>query len=141
MKKLLPLLVLPLLGACAPTMSKAAAPINVSVNYTSGTVAASADNPVLVAVVAAATSAPTLPGRQAWRAEDVDRNSVVLRSNATSANTGNFNSFIGSLPQEMKFTFVSSGSTTIVNASYSSEYAAAAQYIFAQLDKRFRRVK
>ncbi|BDP41004.1 hypothetical protein DAETH_09730 [Deinococcus aetherius] len=143
MKKLLPLLVLASAVSCAPLPTQTVAPTRVTttVGYVTGTIPAGADNPVLAAVVSTAPTAPTTSGRQPWRAEEIERNQVVLRSNATSQNTSTFGSFIQTLPQEMTWGVISSGNTTTVTATYSSAYAATAQYIFDQLDKRFRRVR
>lgn len=119
--------------------SKAPTLITTSATYNTGVLQPGADNPVLAAVVAIAPTAPTEKNRQPWRAEEVERNSVVLRSNPNSINPATFS--LSNYPQEMSWNVISSGSTTTVTATYSSAYAAAAQYIFDALDKRFSRIK
>lgn len=143
MNKLLPLLLLAAAVSCAPLPTQRATPTRVttSATYVTGVNAAGTDNPVLAAVVAIAPTAPTSSGRQPWRAEEIERNQVVLRSNATSQITSNFEGFIQTLPQEMTWSVISAGNTTTVTATYSSAYAGTAQYIFDQLDRRFKRAK
>jgi hypothetical protein len=143
MKQLLPLLLLASTLACAPLPARTAAPTRVTTNitYTTPVTAANSDNPVLAAVVAFAPAAPTATGRQPWRAEVIERNQVVLRSNATAVDNSTPTAFILTLPYEMTFAAISSGTSTTLTATYSSAYAATAQYIIDQLDKRFTRVK
>jgi hypothetical protein len=144
MKNVLPILaLLPALGACAPLVTQTAAPtkVNTSVTYLTPASLAGQDNPVLAAVVGIAPSAPVTAGRQPWRAEEIERNSVVLRSNATRVDVSTTTRFIQTLPYEMSWNVISSGTQTTLNAVYSSQYAASAQYIFDQLDQRFSRVK
>jgi hypothetical protein len=142
MKQLFPLLLLATTLSCAPFPTRTAAPTRVTTNitYTIPT-PTNADNPVLAAVVAFAPAAPTTAGRQPWRAEVIERNQVVLRSNATAIDNSTGTSFFLTLPYEMTFAVISSGTTTTLTATYSSAYAATAQYIIDQLDKRFMRVK
>lgn len=140
-KRLLSLALIPALTACAP-MVTTTAPVqtNTTANYTTGVIAANADNPVLAAIVSIAPAAPvTGKNYQPWRAEEIERNSVVLRSHPASINPSVFS--LSNYPQEMSWNVISSGGTTTVSATYSSAYAAAAQYIFDQLDKKFSRVK
>lgn len=140
-KRLLPLALVPALVACAPVMqTKAPTQLTISVNYTTGPIQAGVDNPVLAAIVSIAPTAPaTGKNYQPWRAEEIERNSVVLRSHPTSINPTVF--ALSNYPQEMSWNVISSGGTTTVTATYSSAYAAAAQYVFDQLDKKFSRVK
>ena len=140
-KRLLPLILIPALTACAPTvMTSAPVRVNNSASYTNGIIAANVDNPVLAAIVSIAPTAPvTGKNYQSWRAEEIERNSVVLRSHPTSINPSVFS--LSNYPQEMSWNVISSGGTTTVSATYSSAYAAAAQYIFDQLDKKFSRVR
>lgn len=128
------------LAACAPT-TQAPTRVTTTYSYTTGTQRAGEDNPVLAAVVAIAPTAPTDRNRQPWRAEQIEGNSVVLRSNATRTNTGTFGSFVATLPQEMVWNVISASGVTTVTATYSSAHAATAGYIFDQLDRRFRRVR
>lgn len=151
MRRLLPLLILPVLGACAPLPARSTPPavqtapvatrVTTSVTYNTGVPRAGEDNPVLAAVVSIAPTAPVAQGRQPWRAEEIQSNSVVLRSNATAVNNASFETFMATLPLEMTFGVVRSGNATTVTATYSSAYAASAQDIFDKLDKRFSRVK
>lgn len=140
-KALLSLSLIVSLSACAPVMQRQA-PVQVTTTatYLSGPVTVGADHPLLAAVVAAAPRAPTTGmNRQPWRAEEIERNSVVLRSNPTSISTSPMLS-LNDFPQEMTWTAINSGSTTLVTATYSSTYAAAAQFIFGELGKTFRKV-
>lgn len=136
-----PIAVLALMSSCAPIMqTQAPTQVTTSATYTTGPVQAGADNPVLAAVVAIAPTAPvTAKNRQPWRAEEIERNSVVLRSNPSSINPSTFS--LSNYPQEMSWNVISTGGTTTITATYSSAYAATAQYIFDQLDKKFSRVK
>lgn len=128
-----------LLTACVPvTQQQAATQVNTSASYATGPLKAGEDNPVLAAIVGIAPTAPVEKGRQPWRAEEIERNSVVLRSNPSVTTTA---FALSNYPQEMSWNIVSSGGTTTVTAVYSSAYAAAADYIFAKLDQRFNRVK
>lgn len=143
MNRLLPLLLLASTISCAPLPTRTAAPTRVttSVIYTTGITAAGADNPVLAAVVAIAPTAPTTDtAHQPWRAEEIAANQVTIRSRATVQDTTTFNSFARTLPQEMTFTAISSSGTTTLTGTYSSAYAATAQFIFDQLARRFTRV-
>lgn len=142
MKALLPLLALAAAVSCAPLPTRMVAPtqLTTSVTYTTGVLALGADNPVLAAVVALAPTAPvTDKNRQPWRAEEIDRNQVTLRSNPTVINTSSFS--LRNFPQEMTFTTIYTGRTTILNGTYSSAYAATAQFIFDGVGKRFPRVR
>lgn len=140
-KRLLPLALIPALAACTPIMqTQAPTQVTTSATYNTGPVQAGADNPVLAAVVAIAPTAPvTAKNRQPWRAEEIEKNTVVLRSNPTSINPSTFS--LSNYPQEMSWNVISTSGTTTMTATYSSAYAAAAQYIFDALDKKFSRVK
>lgn len=141
MKALLPMLALASAVSCAPLPTRVAAPtqLTTSVTYTTGAIAPGADNPVLTAVVALAPTAPvTDRGRQPWRAEEIDRNRVTIRSRPTVVDVSSFS--LRSFPQEMTFTVISTGTTTTLNGTYSSAYAATAEFIFDGVGKRFPRV-
>ena len=139
-KALLSLSLIAVLPACAPAVQQAPVQVTNSATYTTGVVAAGADNPILAAVVAAAPTAPTTGrNRQPWRAEEIERNSVVLRSNPVSISASPVFS-LNDYPQEMKWTVITSGGNTTVTATYSSAYAAAAQSIFDVLNKKFQKV-
>lgn len=128
-----------LLASCAPIQLKAApTQLTTTVSYNTGTPKAGEDNPVLSAIVGIAPTAPTDKGRQPWRAEEVERNSVVLRSNPTVTTTA---FALSNYPQEMSWNVISSSGVTTVTATYSSAYAATANYIFTKLDEKFTRVK
>lgn len=151
MRRFLPLLILPALGACAPLPARNAPPaaqpvpvatrVTTSVTYNTGVPRAGDDNPLLAAVVSIAPTVPVPQGRQPWRAEDIQSNAVVLRSNATAVDNSTFETFITTLPLEMTFGAIRSGNATTVTATYSSAYAAAVQDIFDKLDQRFSRLK
>ncbi|MDV6374166.1 hypothetical protein [Deinococcus arenicola] len=151
MHRLLPLLIIPVLGACAPLptlntppavqMAPVATRVTTSITYNTGVPKPGEDNPVLAAVVSIAPTAPVAQGRQPWRAEEIESNSVVLRSNATAVNNTNFETFMATLPLEMSFGAIRSGNTTTLTATYSSAYAASAQDIFDKLGRRFSRIK
>lgn len=146
MNKLL-LSLLPLtLAACtpAPTLTPKPAPVapaptrvTTILNYRTGPARAGEDNPLLAAVVSIAPSAPVLAGRQPWRAEEIQSNLVVLRSNAAAVNTTTFETMMATRPFEMSFNAVASGGTTTLTATYSSTYADTAQFIFDKLSARF----
>jgi hypothetical protein len=145
---LLPALLSLTLIACAPlptlsiTRPVAATPtptrVTTVLKYTTGTTRAGEDNPVLAAVVAIAPTAPVQARRQPWRAEDIQSNLVVLRSNATAVDSSTFESFMDTRPYEMSFNAIASGGTTTLTATYSSAYAATAQDIFDKLAKKFK---
>ncbi|WP_295815533.1 hypothetical protein [uncultured Deinococcus sp.] len=138
----LSLLLMPALAACAPTAGlPSPTRITTVVTYRTGVVAAGDDNPVLAAVVATAPTVPTLSGRLPWKAEEVEKNQVVLRSRAETVNTLSFGSSMRTMPYEMLFTVISSAGTTTLTATYSKSYEASAQAMFDQLDRRFPRVK
>lgn len=142
MRKLPVVVLAALLASCAPvTQQKAATQVTTTASYTTGTQKAGDDNPVLAAIVGIAPTAPTGKGRQPWRAEEIERNGLVLRSNASTTNVGSFGNFVATLPQEMSWNVISSAGVTTVTAVYSSAYADTADYIFAKLDERFSRVK
>lgn len=142
MKKLSIATIAALLASCAPvTHQQTATQVTTTASYNTGTMKAGDDNPVLAAIVGIAPTTPTGKGRQPWRAEEIERNSLVLRSNASTTNVGNFGNFVATLPQEMSWNVISSGGVTTVTAVYSSAYAATADYIFAKLNERFSRVK
>ena len=153
---LLSLPVLFLLGACAPLPTLGAVvrpPVATPVTtpgptrvttvlvYAMAATTASGDNPVLAAVVGIAPSAPTAQGRQPWRAEEIQSNLVVLRSNATTPDYTSFETSMASQPYEMSFGAISSAAQTTLTATYSSAYAATAQDIFSKLYKQFKRVQ
>ena len=148
--------VLFLLGACAPlptlttvTRPPIATPVTTPgptrvttvLVYATAAITASGDNPVLAAVVGFAPRAPTAKGRQPWRAEEIQSNLVVLRSNATAPDYTSFETSMASQPYEMSFNAISSAAQTTLTATYSSAYAATAQDIFSKLDKQFKRVQ
>ena len=91
--------------------------------------------------MATAPTVPTLSGRLPWKAEEVEKNQVVLRSRAETVNTLSFGSSMRTMPYEMLFTVISSAGTTTLTATYSKSYEASAQAMFDQLDRRFPRVK
>lgn len=128
------------LASCAPVVTSATpTQLTTTATYTTGTPKAGEDNPVLAAIVAIAPTAPvTESNRQPWRAEEIERNSVVLRSQPRTATTA-FS--LSNYAQEMSWNVISAGGTTTVTARYSSAYAAAASDIFAKLDAKFSRVK
>ncbi|CAM4143416.1 hypothetical protein [Deinococcus marmoris] len=128
------------LASCAPVVTSATpTQITMSASYTTGTLRAGEDSPVLAAIVAIAPTAPvTDSNRQPWRAEDIERNLVVLRSQPRTTTTA-FS--LSNFAQEMSWNVISSAGVTTVTARYSSAYAAAADHIFAKLDARFSRVK
>lgn len=137
MKSRLPLLALAaLLASCAPRVA-APTQLTTTARYTTGTPQTGEDNPVLAAIVAFAPSAPIGLNRQPWRAEEIERNSVVLRSNPRTT-TAAFS--LANYPQEMSWNVIATGGVTTVTATYSSAYAAAADDIFGKLDRRFPRV-
>ncbi|WP_412026648.1 hypothetical protein [Deinococcus yunweiensis] len=125
-----------LLASCAPRVA-APTQLTTSVRYTTGVPRAGEDNPVLAAIVAIAPTAPTDRNRQPWRAEEIERNSVVLRSRPTTT-TSAFT--LANYPQEMSWNVIATEGVTTVTATYSSAYAAAANDIFGKLDRRFTRV-
>ena len=120
--------------AIAPTQ------VTTSARYTTPPTATVDDSPLLAAVVSLAPAAPHNQDRQPWRAEEIARSSVALRSRATVIDTSTFESDFRSLPYEMSLNVISSGGITTLTATYSSAYAATAQYIFDGLDKRFKRL-
>ncbi|MBB6016925.1 hypothetical protein ACFP9V_03945 [Deinococcus radiopugnans] len=128
------------LAACAPTLnSTAPVQITTSVSYATQPPKAGEDNSVLAAIVAIAPTAPHEPTRQPWRAEDIERNSVVLRSNPNTVANTTFS--LANYPQEMSWNVISAGGITTVTATHSSAYAAAVSDIFAKLDAKFIRMK
>lgn len=138
MTRLFPLMLLATAVSCAP---RAAAPtqLTTTARYTTGIPRAGEDNLVLAAIVAIAPTAPvTSKNRQPWRAEDIQTNSVVLRSRPTTM-TSAFT--LANYPQEMSWNVIATGGVTTVTATHSSAYAATVQVIFDQLDKRFTRAK
>ncbi|PNY79196.1 hypothetical protein [Deinococcus koreensis] len=138
----LSLLLVPALAACAPTTGlPSPTRVTTVVTYRTGVVAAGDDNPVLAAVVATAPTIPTLPGRMPWKAEEIERNQVVLRSRAETVNTFSFGSTVRTLPYEMLFTVISSAGTTTLTGTYSKSYEVSAQALLNQLDRRFPRVR
>ncbi|GAA5534064.1 hypothetical protein [Deinococcus aluminii] len=140
--KLAPLAFLPLLGACAPVMTTAApTTVTTTAQYRAAPLRVGEDNPVLAAIVSLAPAAPRGEGRQPWRAEEIERNSLVLRSRAAVLNTRTFESTLRNLPYEMVFNAITATNVTTVTATYSSQHEETAQYIFGQLDKKFQRVK
>lgn len=128
------------LASCAPVVTSATpTQLTTSATYTTSTPTAGEDNPVLAAIVAIAPTAPvTDSNRQPWRAEEIERNSVVLRSQPRTTTTA-FS--LSNYAQEMSWNVINAGGTTTVTARYSSTYAAAASDIFTKLDAKFRRVK
>ncbi|WP_102126058.1 hypothetical protein [Deinococcus planocerae] len=135
------LLLLLLLAACAPvTTAQAPTTVTTTAQYRAAA-RANEDSPVLASVVSLAPAAPHAEGRQPWRAEEIQRNSLVLRSRAVVLNTRTFESTLRSLPYEMVFNVITANNVTTLTATYSSQHANTAQYIFDQLDKRFQRVK
>ena len=143
-------LVLQILGSCAPLPLRTTSParpaviaatqVTTTARYVSPPTAPGEDSPVLAAVVSLAPAAPRQPDRQPWQAEEIARNSVALRAHATVIDDSTFASSVHSLPQEMSFNVISSGGVTTLMAVYSSAYAATAQYVFDGLDKKFKRL-
>lgn len=126
-----------LLASCAPRVA-ASTQLTTTARYTTGTPRAGEDNPVLTAIVAIAPTAPvTDRNRQPWRAEDIQSNSVVLRSRPTTM-TSAFT--LTNYPQEMSWNVIATGGVTTVTATHSSAYVAAVDDLFRKLDLRFRRV-
>lgn len=127
------------LSSCAPLLTTST-PVKLTntVSYTTGILKLGEDNPVLAAIVAIAPTAPFDKGRQPWRAEEIERNSVVLRSHPTMI-TSSFS--LANIPQEMSWNVISASGVTTVTATYSSAYAATVDYIFSKLDAKFSRVK
>lgn len=142
MNRLLPLLLLAATVSCAPLITLTApTQVNTTVTYATGPQQPGTDNPVLAAIVGLAPSAPvTAPTRQPWRAEEVASNQVTIRSNVTAQGNLLGGSSFRNLPQEMTFTAISANGNTTLTAVYSSAYGATAQFLFDQLDKRFKRV-
>ena len=146
------LLLLPVLAvaSCAPLPMRpapaarppaiAATQLTTTARYTTPPTANADDSPILAAVVSLAPAAPHNQDRQPWQAEEIARSSVALRSRATVINISTFESDFRSLPFEMSLNVISSGGITTLTATYSSAYAATAQYIFDGLDKRFKRL-
>ena len=146
------LLLLPVLAVagCAPLPMRAApaakppaitaTQLTTSARYTTPPTTTADDSPVLATVVSLAPAAPHNEDRQPWRAEEIARSSVALRSRATIVDNTTFETTVRSMPFEMSFNTVSSGGVTTLTATYSSAYAATAQYIFDNLDKRFKRL-
>lgn len=127
------------LASCAPVVTTAApTQLTRSASYTTAAPKAGEDNPVLVAIVSIAPTAPHEGTRQPWRAEEIERNSVALRSNPNSISTGS-GFRLADYAQEMSFNVISAGGTTTVTAQYSSAYAATVSYIFTKLDGQFTR--
>lgn len=138
----LSMLLVPALAACAPTAGlPSPTRVTTVVTYRTGVVAAGEDNPVLAAVVATAPTIPTQPGRLPWKAEEIERNQVVLRSRAETVNTFSFGSTVRTMPYEMLFTAISSAGMITLTGTYSKSYEASAQALFDQLDRRFPRVR
>jgi hypothetical protein len=136
--KHLPLLALTaVFASCAPRLA-APTQLTTSARYTTGVIRAGEDNPVLAAIVAIAPTAPTEANRQPWRAEEIERNSVVLRSRPTMTSTA-FS--LANFPQEMSWNIISTDGVTTLTATYSSAYAAAADDIFGKLDRKFAKIR
>lgn len=129
-----------LLASCTPAVtSMTPTQITTSASYNTAPLKAGEDNPVLAAIVAIAPTAPvTDSNRQPWRAEDIERNVVVLRSQPRTTTTA-FS--LSNYAQEMSWNVISATEITTVTARYSSAYAAAADDIFTKLDQRFPRIK
>lgn len=144
------LLLLSMLASCAPLPMRAApaarppaiaaTQLTTSARYTTPPIANADDSPVLAAVVSLAPAAPHNQDRQPWQAEEIARSNVALRSRATVIDNTTFESTVRSMPLEMSFNVISSGTVTTLTATYSSAYAATAQFIFDALDKRFKRL-
>lgn len=128
------------LASCAPTLNTAApVQITTSASYATQPPRAGEDNPVLAAIVTIAPTAPHGPARQPWRAEEIERNSVVLRSNPNAVSGTTFS--LANYPQEMSWNVISAGGMTTVTATHSSAYAATVGDIFAKLDAKFNRMQ
>ncbi|WP_412026480.1 hypothetical protein [Deinococcus yunweiensis] len=125
-----------LLVSCAPRVA-APTQLTTTARYTTGIQRAGEDNPVLAAIVAIAPTAPAEKNRQPWRAEDIESNSVVLRSRPTTTSTA---FTLANYPQEMSWNVIATGGVTTVTATHSSAYAAAVNDIFRKLDQRFPRM-
>lgn len=137
MNRLLPLVLLASAVSCAPRVA-APTQLTTTARYTTGTPKVGEDNPVLAAIVAIAPTAPvTDRNRQPWRAEDIQSNSVVLRSRPMTTTTA---FTLANYPQEMTWNVIATGGVATVTATHSSAYAAAVDDLFRKLDQRFPRV-
>ncbi|WP_102126495.1 hypothetical protein [Deinococcus planocerae] len=123
----LPLALLALLPACAPTTTTAPLP---PAQYR-------ATGPAIITAIARA--APTLKApslRQPWRPEEASNSSIVLRAYSPLGVLGGGRS----LPVELLFnTVTSSGITTVTYSATPASRATVAE-VFEVLDRQFQRV-